>query len=116
MEPGEKKVPTPVALQMIAAAFVFDLIGMAAELWTLGVGGLVMDIFSAFTFTLWLARYDVRLWSGKNHSLSMLAVFMDMIPLADWTFPWTWRVALLIFRERKEAPKESKVALNRWGH
>jgi hypothetical protein len=114
MQRGEKKVPTDVAIMLVGIAFMFDLMGILSEVETVGIGGLVMDAVSASTFTFWFERYGVQLWSDKNARWSIAAAFFDALPFTDLAFPWTIRVAILAFTERKETPTNVKVKVDKY--
>jgi len=114
MNRGEKKVPTDVAVMMVGFAFIFDLTNVLVEYVSFGVGGVVMDAASAATFTFWFERYGVELWGGKNIGWSVATALIDMIPFGDFMFPWTIRVAILAFTERKETPTNVKARVDKY--
>lgn len=114
---GKRKISNTTASIMIGAAVICDLINIAVDFATLGIGGFIIDALTALFFSIWFWHLGVSLGSSRNAGRTILAILLDAFPVTDLTFPWTWQVAYTAFTERypveHEQEQQKKPASNR---
>lgn len=95
---------------MTGVAGFLDLVNILVELIPVlgAVIGFIIDIVIAAGFYVWMAHYEVKLYSAKNAPGSMVAFVMNALPITDLTFPWTIRIGSLAFTEEKEIPTNAQ--------
>jgi hypothetical protein len=97
---GERKISGGTAGMLIATAFFFDVLNIAADFISFGLLGIFVDAFAVIVLSLWFSHLGVSLWSSRNVGRTLLAMVLDAFPGTDLTFPWTWQVTYTVLTER----------------